>query len=276
MSRRLILLTGYFLRNIFFSLAGSIYVILTLAYWAVFFPPGQGTPDADNYILIIGAFGAAMSFLATLTIASRAYRAENYPLLVRLPSRVEYITAVFSSAVLFAFVLQLLVAVLALIRGPSASFAQMIAIPPIWISINLIAALLAIHASDLVASGWSRVVIFGVLAILLIGQNLIERMSEGLSSLTAELSGIMYSQQWVSAASGLGQASSWFNGAGRDILGSILGVIFWPLRSIIDAVFAGYFTPTQALAPAVLVLYATILFLIASDLFATKDLEMTE
>lgn len=276
MSRRLIVLTGYFLRNIFFSLAGSIYVIIALAYWAIFFPPGQGTPDMDNYILIIGAFGAGMSFLATLTIASRAYRAENYPLIVRLPSRVEYITAVFSSAVLFAFVLQLLVAGLALIRGPEASFAQMLEIPPVWISLNIIAAMLALHASDLVASGWSRVVIFGILAILLIGQNLVDRLTAGLADLAGSLSSVFYSQQWVSAANGFGQLSSWFYGSGREIMGDVLGIVFWPVRSIIDAVFAGYFTPTQALAPAVLVLYATILFLIASDLFATKDLEMTE
>ena len=143
MSRRLIVLTGYFLRNIFFSLAGSIYVILTLAYWAIFFPPGQRTPDVDNYILIIGAFGATMTFLATLTIASRAYRAEQCPLIVRLPSRIEYITAVFSSALVFAFVLQFLVAVLALISGPEISIVQMLQIPPIWISLNLIAAMLA-------------------------------------------------------------------------------------------------------------------------------------
>jgi hypothetical protein len=267
---------GYYLRNIFFSLAGSIYVIIALAYWAIFFPPGQGTPDIDNYILIIGGFGVAMTFLATLTIASRAYRAENYPLLVRLPSRVEYITAVFSSAVLFAFALQALIAVLALIRGPEFSLGQLMEIPPIWISLNLIAAMLALHASDLVASGWSRVVIFGVLAILLIGQNLVERLTSSLAAMAAELSGIMYSQQWTSIANGFGQVSSWLYGSGPDVLSSILGVIFWPIRSIIDAVFAGYFTPTQALAPAVLVLYATILFLIASDLFATKDVEMTE
>jgi len=133
MSRRLFILAGYYLRNIIFSLAGSIYVIIALAYWAIFFPPGQGTPDVDNYILIIGAFGAAMTFLATLTIASRAYRAENYPLLVRLPSRVEYITAIFSSAVLFAFALQALIAFLALIRGPEISFEQLMEIPPIWL-----------------------------------------------------------------------------------------------------------------------------------------------
>ena len=276
MSRRLIVLTGYLLRNIFFSLAGSIYIILALAYWAIFFPPGQGTPDVDNYFLIIGTFGAAMSFLATLTIASRAYRAENYPLLVRLPSRIEYITAVFSSAVIFAFSLQFLLAVLALIRGPEISFGQMIEIPPVWISLNLIAAMLALHASDLVASGWSRVVVFGILAILLIGQNLIDRLTSTLAELISSLSGAMYSQQWVAMANGLGQVSSWLYGSGRELLGNVLGVVFWPMRSIVDAVFAGYFTPTQALAPAVLVLYSTILFLVASDLFATKDLEMTE
>ena len=276
MSRRLIILTGYLLRNIFFSLAGSIYIILTLAFWAIFFPPGQRTPDIDNYILIIGAFGAAMAFLATLTIASRAYRAENYPLLVRLPSRVEYITAVFVSAVLFAFVLQLLIAVLALIRGPEANFGQLLEIPPVWISVNLIASMLALHASDLVASGWSRVVLFGILAILLIGQNLVDRLTSSLAAATAQLSGVMYAQQVLPIADGLGQVSSWLYGSGSGVLGSVLGVVFWPLRSIIDAVFAGYFTPTQALAPAVLVLYATILFLVASDLFATKDLEMTE
>lgn len=276
MSQRLIVLTGYFLRNIFFSLAGSIYVIIALAYWAIFFPPGQGTPDIDNYILIIGAFGAGMTFLATLTIASRAYRAENYPLIVRLPSRVEYITTVFSSAVLFALLLQLLVAGLALIRGPEISFAQMLEIPPVWISLNIVAAMLALHASDLVASGWSRVVIFGILAILLIGQNLVDRLTAGLADLASGLSGVFYSQQWVSVADGFGRLSSWFYGSGRELLGDVLGVVFWPVRSIIDAVFAGYFTPTQALAPAVLVLYATILFLVASDLFATKDLEMIE
>ena len=65
MSRGLFILTSYFLRNIFFSLAGSIYIILALAYWAIFFPPGQKTPDVDNYVLIIGGFGVAMTFLAT-------------------------------------------------------------------------------------------------------------------------------------------------------------------------------------------------------------------
>ncbi|UCC54058.1 MAG: hypothetical protein JSV68_08815 [Anaerolineaceae bacterium] len=276
MIRRLFVLTGYFLRNIFFSLAGSIYIILALAYWAIFFPPGQGTPDLDNYFLIIGAFGAAMTFLATLTIAARAYRAENYPIVVRLPSRAEYITVVFTSALLFTFVLQLLIAVLALIRGPQLSLGKMLEIPPLWISINLLAAMLALHASDMVASGWSRVVIFGVLAILLIGQNLVERFTSGLAAALSSLSSVFYAQQWATIANAFGRLSAWLYGVGSETLGKVLGVVFWPFNAITDAVLAGYFTPTQALAPAILVLYATILFLIASDLFATKDLDMSE
>ena len=276
MSQRLIVMTGYFLRNIFFSLTGSIYVILTLAYWAIFFPPGQGTPDVDNYILIIGGFGAAMTFLATVTIASRAYRAENYPLVVRLPSRIEYLTAVFSSALIFAFVLQFLLAVLALIRGPELSMKLMFQIPPIWISMNVVAAMLALHASDFVASGWSRVIIFGILAVLLIGQNIVERLVERLAELAVSFTGFLYDQHWDSAASIFSRLSSWFYESGNEVLSSVFGVVFWPFRTIVDAVFAGQFTPTQALAPAVLVLYATILFLIACDLLATKDLEMTE
>ncbi len=276
MTRRFLVLTGFFLRRLLFSVVGAVYVILSLVYWAIFFPPGQGTPDIGNYIVIIGGFGTALTFLATLTIASRAYRAENYPLIVRLPSRVEFITAVFSSALIFAFLLQTLVAVLALIRGPEASLGQMLEIPPIWISMNILAAMLALHASDLVASGWSRVLIFGILAILLIGRSLAERLSAGMAALVSSISSFFYAQQWLSIANIFGQASSWLHGSGREALEKILGVVFWPFRAIADAIFAGFFTPTQALAPAVLVLYATILFLIAADLFATKDLEMTE
>lgn len=276
MTRRILVLTAYFFRRLLFSLVGVIYVILALVYWAIFFPPGQGTPDIGNYLVIIGAFGAVLSFLATLTIASRAYRAENYPIIVRLPSRIEYVTSVFSSALLFAFMLQSLVAILAMIRGPDISLGQFLEIPPIWISVNILAAMLALHASDLVASGWSRVVIFGVLAILLIGRSLAERIATGLATLVSNISSFFYSQQWLSIANGFGQLSSWLHGKGQGVLEKTLGVVFWPFRALAEAIFAGFFTPTQALAPAVLVLYATILFLIAADLFATKDLEMTE
>jgi hypothetical protein len=276
MTRRLLVLTSYFFRRLLFSLAGSIYVILALVYWAIFFPPGQGTPDMGNYVVIIGGFGAAVTFLATLTIASRSYRAENYPLIVRLPSRIEYLTAVFCSAMVLALMLQLLVAFLALIGGPESSLGQMLEVPPVWFALNILAAMLALHASDLVASGWSRVLIFGILAIFLIGRNLAERFSSGLAAIAGGISSFFYAQQWLSVGNGFSRLSSWLHGSGIEFFEKILGVVFWPFRALAEAIFAGFFTPTQALAPAVIVLYATILFLIAADLFATKDLELTE
>jgi hypothetical protein len=193
-----------------------------------------------------------------------------------LPSRVEYITAVFTAAFIFAFMLQILVALLALIRGPDMSFGKMLEAPPVWVALDLLAAILALHASDLVASGWSRVVIYGTLAILLIGQNFVQRINEWILAFVSNLSSFFYAQQLDSIATLMGRAASWLSRAGESLLSGILNIVFWPFRSIGEATINGFFTPVQALAPAVLVLYATILFLIAADLFASKDLEMTE
>ena len=276
MMRRIWELSRYYAKSLAFSLAGLVFIIFTFLFWAILFPPGQGTPDVENYFLIIAAFGAAMTFLATLTIASRANRAENLPLIARLPSRVEYITSVFTAALAFALLLQFMVAVLALIRGPQMSLGKMMEAPPIWIALDLLAAIMALHASDLVASGWSRVVIYGTLAILLIGQSFVQRLNEWMLAFMSNLSGFFYAQQLDSVATIMSRVSSWLSTAGESLLSGILNIVFWPFQAIGDATINGYFTPVQALAPAVLVLYASILFLIAADLFASKDLEMNE
>lgn len=276
MIRRIWQLSRYYIRNLAFSLVGLVLIITTFLFWALFFPPGQGTPDVENYILIIAAFGAIMSFLATLTVASRANRAENLPVIARLPSRVEYITAVFTASLAFSLMLQFLVAGLALIRGPDMTVVEMLETPPIWIALDLLAAIMALHASDLVASGWSRVAIYGTLAILLIAQSFVERLNDWLLSFMSNLSGFFYAQQLDNVAEMISRASSWLGGAGESLLATVLNIVFWPFEAIGDATINGYFTPVQALAPAVLVLYASILFLIAADLFASKDLEMIE
>jgi hypothetical protein len=276
MMRRIWELTRYYTRNLAFSFAGLVFIIAAFLFWAIFFPPGQGTPDIENYILIIAAFGAIMTFLATLTFDSRANRAENLPLIARLPSRVEYLTAVFTAALFFSILLQILVAALALIRGPDMTLGKLLEAPPIWIALDLLAAILALHASDLVASGWSRVVIYGSLAILLIGQSFVERINAWILAFVSNLSSVFYAQQMDSIASFMSRTASWLSSAGEGLLSGILNIVFWPFQAIGNAIINGFFTPVQALAPAVLVLYASILFLIAADLFASKDLEMTE
>ncbi len=277
MIQRILILTGYFSKSIFFSLTGLILLILSLIYWAIFFPPGQGTPDIENYIILIGAHGAAATFLVTLAVSSKAARMENYPMLVRLPSRVEYLVVVLLSSLFLGLLLQLLVAGLALIRGPEITIARVQSIPPMWISINLLAAILAVHATDLVTSGWSRVVIFGLLAIALVLNSASSSTSEswfsdqlnGISELFARINLMWFADITADAA-------AWAYTSPLSLVANAASVIFWPFRAMTDAVFAGGFTPSQALAPAVLVLYGAILFLIAATLFAGKDLEFLE
>lgn len=276
MIQRLGVLILYFGRTLVFSLSGLLYAIGALAYWAIFFPPGQRTPDAENYILVIGVFGAALAFLVTLSIASRANRADNATLVVRLPSRVEYVTAVFMTAQLITIFLQVVVALLALIRGPEFTLGRVLEIPPLWIAINILAGVLALHATDLVTSGWSRVIVYGSLALLLLAEAFYTNLVTGLSGFFANLSRSFYTQNYGELGNTASQAATWLREDGVGVVGQVLNAIFWPFQAMVDGVLQGAFSPTQALAPALIMLYATILYLIAADLFATKDLELVE
>lgn len=276
MAQRILTLSVYLFRSLTVSLAGVIYFLLGLAFWWVFFDPGQGTPEIEYYILVIGLFGAALTFLVTLSIAGRAQRAANYPLLVRLPSRVEYLAAALISALLFSLLIQAVVALLALFRGPDLNLGRMVEIPPLWLAVDVLAAVLALHASDLVAAGWSRIAVFGVLAIFLFGENLAPANIDWLTVRLSRLAGWFMRAGWVGIGDLVNSFSGWLQTGGAATAGSLLGVVFWPFHAISDAVLAGYFRPTQALAPAILLLYATILFMLAADFFATKDLYLVE
>lgn len=276
MIQRILVLTAYFAKNLFFSITGLILLILSLAYWVVFFPPGQGTPDVENYIILLAALGAIATFLIALAISSRASRLENYPLLVRLPSRVEYLIAVLLSSILLGLVMQLLVAGLSLIRGPELTAVHWLAIPPMWLSVNLLMAVLALHASDLVTSGWSRVILFGLLAIALILNSAAASPDSWFSDRLTGLAEIFarINLMWFSDLAN--SAAAWVANSPMPGLTRFAAILFWPFRAMVDATFTGAFTASQALAPAVLLLYAAILFLSAAILFTGKDLEFVE
>ena len=70
--------------------------------------------------------------------------------------------------------------------------------------------------------------------------------------------------------------SSWLTNTGANLIDRVFGLIFWPFSAIADAAVSGSFTPAQALAPAILLLYATGLFILAASLFSRKDLFLTE
>jgi hypothetical protein len=132
------------------------------------------------------------------------------------------------------------------------------------------------HASDLVTSGWSRVILFGMLAIALILNSaaaspnswFYERLS-GLAEIFARINLMWFSDLLASAA-------EWANNSPLTGIARFAAILFWPFKAMADATFAGTFTPSQALAPAVLLLYGATLFLIAATLFTGKDLEFVE
>lgn len=276
MAQRILTLSSYLFRRLLVSLTGLLYVVAALVFWRVFFNPGQGAPDADYFILVIGLFGMGASFLVTLSVAARAHHAANYPLLARLPSRVEHLTAVLLASLGFSLLLQLTVAGLATLNGPALGLGRLLEIPPLWFSANLLAVALALHASDLVTMGWSRVYVFGVLAVFLFGQQLDGGALAWISERMLGVGNWFFRQGWAAAGTLAGSASRWLNGSGSEVVSRLFGVVFWPFDSIASAVISGGFRPSQALAPALLVLYATFLFVLAAELFASKDLHLTE
>ncbi|MBN1886784.1 MAG: hypothetical protein JW850_02295 [Thermoflexales bacterium] len=172
MIQRITALAWYFFSSLLFSLAGVLYILLALAFWWVFFSPADQTPHADYYILLLSVLGGGLAFLVTSSVAARANQAIHYPFLARLPRRVEYLLSILASALSFTTLLQLVVAALATFRGPSFTPAHLILMPLAWLPLNGLAAMLALHASDLVSDGWSRVAIYGALLACALGQKL--------------------------------------------------------------------------------------------------------
>ncbi|MEJ2747211.1 MAG: hypothetical protein P8183_04765, partial [Anaerolineae bacterium] len=240
--QRIFSLTRYFVRSFFFSLTGLLYIILALIYWNIFFNPSQGTPEIENYILIIGVFGAAVSFLVALSIAARANQAVNMPIVARLPSRIEYLTAVLLSSLVAATLLQLLVAVLAMFRGPGLLWGRLLEIPPLWLATNVLAVVLALHASDFVTMGWSRVTLFGILGLLLLGKSADGTISAWLVMRFNSWSLGFDQMGWQTLGGWIGSASRWLSGRETGILSQLYSWLVWPFTAISDAVIKGFFT----------------------------------
>lgn len=274
MTQRIMVLTRYFFQRLVRSVSGALYLLLMLGYWYIFFNPQQETPDVNYFILVIGAFGALVSFMITLTIANWANQAIHYPFLVRLPSRVEYLTAVFLATLSATVCLQLLLALLALLfQGPAISVGSLVEIPPLWLAPAILFIMLALHASDLVASGWSRVYLFGMLAIALFSQQL---TNESLIRAANGLSQYAVNQGWQRLVDLLADWVIALSNNDTNLLIRITSALFWPFNALIDATVSGAYLNTQVLAPAIFLLYAAILFILAADLFTNKDLAFTE
>ena len=108
---------------------------------------------------------------------------------------------------------------------------------------------------------------------MLFGQGL---QNDSLARFATGLSHYAINQGWVGISTNLENYANTLAQTDGNIISRLFGFVFWPFEALADGITNGYFTANQALAPAILLLYATVLFLLAVDLFANKDLEFTE
>jgi hypothetical protein len=275
--QRVLVLSGYLFRSLLFSLGGLLYILLALAFYLVMFAPGQRTPDADYFILVIGVFGLVLSFLVTLTVSSHANQAVHFPFLVRLPSRPEYLTAVLTASLALSMLLQATVAIAALLAGgPTLRLIHLLQIPPIWIAGQILFSVLALHASDLVTSGWSRVYVFGLIGFLLYFPRVLAPLSGWLAGVASSAGSTFLTQGWTVPSDAAFGVNRWLLGSGPETLTQLLRAPFWPFTAIGGAIRGGSLGYIEALAPAIVLLYAAGLFVMASAFFSAKDLFLTE
>lgn len=279
MSQRILALTRFLLARHLRSISGALQMLAALALWQIFFNPASGrTPEPDYFILLVGLFSGLLAFLATLSMAARANRAEGATLIVRLPSRVEYLTAVLLAVLAFVWIVLLpLCAVILLQPGrPQIGIGRLLDVPPVWLAVQILVSVLALHATDFVVNGWSRTYVYGVLALLLFSQSVDARGLRWISDRLFGIANWLTQREMLGLAIGMRNASAWVTTNGEAFLTERVGLVFWPFQAISSAVQSGQFNNAQVLAPAILLLYATILFMIAADLFATKDLLLLE
>ena len=279
MSQRIIALTIHLLKQHLRSIAGSLYILSAFAFWLLFFNPLSGsTTEGDYFILSLALYGFLLSILVTLNIASNANRLEMASFFPRLPSRVEFLASVLISTLTFVLTIQFALCLIILLQpvGPDPGLRTMFDVPPLWIAINIFAVVLALHATDFVMSGWSRVWVFGIMTLLLFSQSIDARGTRWFVNRVNQIAGWAGRQQYTGIAQNMRNLANWISTNSLDFLSQTIGFVFWPFRAIAEGVRAGGFDSAQALAPAILLLYATILFMLAADLFASKDLQLSE
>ncbi|MGH2538012.1 MAG: hypothetical protein ACRDHL_11505 [Candidatus Promineifilaceae bacterium] len=274
---RILALALYLFQSLLLSLAGLLYTVASLAFYIVIFDPRQHTPDFDYYFLVVGLYGAGLAFLVTLSAGSRANQAENFPFLARLPSRAEFLSATFLAALAFTLLLQFVLALAAAaLNGPMVSLWQLASLPPVWLAADILFVALALHASDLVAHNWSRSAVYGALAVLLYARGGSDQLGGWLVGAAERAGNGLLGRGRIETATVVFRIGDWLGSTFIEALEGALSLFFWPFAAIRDAALAGQFSPVQALAPTVLLFYAAILYLLAADFFATKDLYLTE
>jgi hypothetical protein len=121
-------------------------------------------------MLLIGAFGGSYGFFADVDHYGQGQPGYQLPAAGAAAESGGVFNGRSPGSLFITLLLQGLVALLALYNGPGFSL-RLLELPPLWLALNVLAIVLALHASDFVTDGWSRVYVYGTLALLIISQN---------------------------------------------------------------------------------------------------------
>ncbi|MGD8625627.1 MAG: hypothetical protein PVF47_01225 [Anaerolineae bacterium] len=228
--------TLFYVRNLFRSPAGIVPLAAALAFGLIAFEYGM---DQAQFITVAGVGTGALCLLTTLLLASRANRAWSYLLVARLRQRSELLAALVLGSLGITAVLAFLIMAGNLLSGRlSLDFPSALWTAPTWLALWLLAAALALPLSALVGRGGSHLVGWFLLAMLL----------------------VVYDQQIRLAALRL------------ERVADAAAVVIWPVSTLLGQASAGHHGRSYFLALGLTLAYAAVLFVLAVEFFADKDL----
>jgi hypothetical protein len=258
--KRLWALVSYLFQDLFRSLTGMLVVVAALVFYLVAIVSVTGGIDRDYYALVIGGFFAVLAMVLAVMIADRAYQASSYLLILRLPSRMMFLAGVALTAMAVSALLQVGVALVSIPRLVTPLTAGMVLdILPVWAGWLVLGATLGLHMSELVRRGWSRTVLYALLAFILFSLN------QQQSGVPVELADRF---NWIPNVMPDPARWAW---ASR-----LVDAILWPLAAAVKVARAGDYGVVESLAPAALLLVAAFILVLAVALFERKDLILPE
>jgi hypothetical protein len=229
-------LTWFLVRELSRSPAGIVPLAAALAFGLIAFEYGM---DQPQFITVAGVGTGGICLLSALLLAGRANRAWSYPLIARLRHRGELLAAIVLASLTITAVLSLFIGLGNLLVGRLAlDFPSALWILLTWPALWLLAAALALPLSSLTARAGSHLAGWVLLAALLVGQDQAPRLrSRGLDQVTQAIS-----------------------------------LLLWPPTTLLSRASAGVHDLSYLLALVLTVAYAAVLFVLASQVFADKDL----
>lgn len=238
MSRALIV-ARFLTRDLFLSLAGIVPVAAAVTFGLIAFEYGM---DQAQFFTVAGLGTGTICLLTALLLAARANHAWFYLLLARLRRREELLAAIVLSSMGITALLALLIAVANLAAGRlTLHFPSVLWLLPTWFALWLLAAALALPLAALTSRGGSHLALWIVFTALLVAYDQKSRLGPGLEALARGLA-----------------------------------IVGWPVSTLLARASAGVHDLSYFLALLLILVYGLLLFVLAAQLFGSKDLLWAE